>query len=103
MGIVTIYDAKLMTNRRLKVIGVLPTLFDARTSHSRTVLERISTDSGIAVLSPPSRSPYGLPKLLPLAAPFWPRPIHRRGAIAYCEVAHSLLTSLTADAVCRAG
>ena len=46
----TIHDVKRMTNRRLKVIGVLPTLFDARTSHGRLVLERIGDDYGVTVL-----------------------------------------------------
>src|SRR5215217_1179213 len=49
----TIYDVKKFTNRRLSVIGVLPTLFDGRTAHSRTVLERIGDDYGVVVLSPP--------------------------------------------------
>jgi chromosome partitioning protein len=49
----TIYDVKKITNRKLSVIGVLPTLFDGRTTHGRTVLERIGDDYGVAVLSPP--------------------------------------------------
>src|SRR5678809_1536636 len=40
----TIYDVKKFTNRGLDVIGVLPTLFDGRTTHGRTVLERIGDD-----------------------------------------------------------
>jgi len=49
----TIYDVKKITNRKLSVIGVLPTLFDGRTTHGRTVMERIGDDYGVAVLSPP--------------------------------------------------
>jgi cellulose biosynthesis protein BcsQ len=45
----TIYDVKKFTNRRLEVIGVLPTLFDGRTTHGRTVLERIGDDYGVTV------------------------------------------------------
>ncbi len=48
----TIYDVKKFTNRGLDVIGVLPTLFDGRTTHGRTVLERIGDDYGVTVLSP---------------------------------------------------
>ena len=88
----TIYDVKKMTNRRLKVIGVLPTLFDARTSHSRLVLERIGDDYGIDVLSPP------IPKSVRFAeAPAAGRSImvtarSSKGAIANHQVAHALLT-----------
>ena len=49
----TIHDVKRMTDRRLKVIGVLPTLFDARTSHGGLVLERIGEDYGVTVSEPP--------------------------------------------------
>ena len=49
----TIHDVQRMTNRRLRVLGVLPTLFDARTNHGRLVLDRIGEDYGVAVLEPP--------------------------------------------------
>src|SRR5689334_11337276 len=49
----TVHDVKKITNRRLKVIGVLPTLFDARTTHGRLVLDRIGEDYGVDVLAPP--------------------------------------------------
>ena len=40
----TVHDVRRFTNRKLEVWGVLPTLFDGRTNHSRTVLETISRD-----------------------------------------------------------
>src|SRR5689334_3509039 len=49
----TVHDVRKITNRRLKVIGVLPTLFDARTTHGRLVLDRIGEDYGVDVLAPP--------------------------------------------------
>src|SRR6478736_7928080 len=89
----TVHDVKRMTNRRLKVIGVLPTLFDARTSHGRLVLERIGADYGVTVWEPP------IPKSVRFAeAPAAGRSIlatarTSKGAEAYREVAGSLLSA----------
>jgi chromosome partitioning protein len=88
----TIYDVKKFTNRRLSVIGVLPTLFDGRTAHSRTVLERIGEDYGVPVLSPP------IPKSIRFAeAPAVGRTVlstalSTKGAAAYRDHAGQLLT-----------
>ena len=49
----TVYDVKKATNRRLAVLGVLPTLYDGRSAHARLVLDRIGADYGVAVLEPP--------------------------------------------------
>ncbi len=49
----TVYDVKKSTNRRLAVLGVLPTLYDGRSTHARLVLDRIGADYGVAVLQPP--------------------------------------------------
>jgi chromosome partitioning protein len=87
----TIHDVKKMTNRRLAVLGVLPTLFDVRTSHSRLVLDRIGEDYGVAVLEP------AIPKSVRFAeAPAAGRSIlatsrTSKGAAAYREVAERLV------------
>jgi len=87
----TIYDVKKFANRGLAVLGVLPTLFDGRTSHGRTVLERIGDDYGVTVLSPP------IPKSVRFAeAPAVGRTVLRtaragKGAAAYRNVARQLL------------
>ena len=87
----TIYDVKKFANRRLAVLGVLPTLFDGRTSHGRTVLERIGDDYGVTVLSPP------IPRSVRFAeAPAVGRTVLRtarasKGAAAYRNVARQLL------------
>ncbi len=89
----TIHDVKRMTNRRLRVVGVLPTLFDARTSHGRLVLDRIGEDYGVPVLAPP------IPKSVRFAeAPAAGRSIlatarTSKGALAYREVAAALVGS----------
>jgi chromosome partitioning protein len=88
----TIYDVKKITNRKLSVIGVLPTLFDGRTTHGRTVLERIGDDYGVAVLSPP------IPKSIRFAeAPAVGRTVlstarSTKGAEAYRDLAGQLLS-----------
>jgi chromosome partitioning protein len=87
----TIHDVKRVTNRRLNVIGVLPTLFDARTSHARLVLDRIGSDYGVDVLEP------AIPKSVRFAeAPAAGHSIlssakSSKGAVAYRELAVNLL------------
>jgi chromosome partitioning protein len=91
----TIYDVKKFTNRGLDVIGVLPTLFDGRTTHGRTVLERIGDDYGVTVLSP------AIPKSVRFAeAPAVGQTVLRtartsKGAVAYRELAGQLVTLRT--------
>jgi chromosome partitioning protein len=88
----TIHDVKKLTNRNLSVIGVLPTLFDARTTHGRTVLERIGDDYGVTVLSP------AIPKSIRFAeAPAVGRTVlstarTTKGAAAYRDLAAQLLS-----------
>ena len=87
----TIYDVKKFTNRRLSVIGVLPTLFDGRPSHARIVLQRIGDDYGVPVLSP------AIPKSIRFAeAPAVGRTVlttarSTKGAAAYRDLAGRLL------------
>ncbi len=87
----TIHDVKRMINRRLRVLGVLPTLYDARTNHGRLVLQRIGDDYGVTVLEPP------IPKSVRFAeAPALGRSVlatagRSKGATAYRAVAGHLL------------
>ena len=48
----TVRDVQRMTNRDLRVLGVLPTMFDARTTHSRDVLADVSDRYSLPVLEP---------------------------------------------------
>jgi len=87
----TVHDVRRFTNQRLEVWGVLPTLFDGRTNHSRMVLETISETYDLDVLEPP------IPKTIKFAeAPAAGRSILRtsrtsKGAKAYREAANGLL------------
>ena len=87
----TVHDVRRFTNRDLEVWGVLPTLYDGRTTHARTVLETISETYQLEVVGPP------IPKTIKFAeAPAAGRSIlatsrSSKGAQAYREVAGTLL------------
>jgi chromosome partitioning protein len=91
----TVHDVRRFTNRRLEVWGVLPTLYDGRTNHARTVLETISETYSLDVIEPP------IPKSIRFAeAPAVGRSIltttrRHRGADAYRDVAANLLKRRT--------
>ena len=52
----TIADVRRLTNKRLKVAGLLPTMYDGRTRHAREVLEGLGERHGIRVLDPVPKS-----------------------------------------------
>lgn len=52
----TIADVQRLINPRLRVAGILPTLFDGRTAHARAVLADLAPRYGVEVLAPISRS-----------------------------------------------
>jgi chromosome partitioning protein len=87
----TVHDVRRFTNRGLDVWGVLPTLYDGRTNHARTVLETISETSDLEVVEPP------IPKTIKFAeAPAAGRSIlatsrTNKGAQAYRAVAVNLV------------
>ncbi len=87
----TVHDVRRYTNKRLAVMGVLPTLFDSRPKHSRAVLETISATYDIDVIEPP------IPRSIRFAeAPAAGRSILRtarptRGAQAYRTLAENLV------------
>ncbi|MBE7323493.1 ParA family protein [Nocardioides sp. Y6] len=86
----TVHDVLEHTNPDLEVWGVLPTMFDGRTTHARTVLETIAETYDLDVVSPP------IPKTIKFAeAPAGGRSIlttarTSKGANAYREVAQWL-------------
>ena len=48
----TVHDVTRILNPKLRVLGVLPTMFDARTNHARAVLADVSGRYGLTVLEP---------------------------------------------------
>jgi chromosome partitioning protein len=87
----TVHDVRRFTNKGLEVWGVLPTLYDGRTNHARTVLATISETYDLDVIEPP------IPKTIKFAeAPAAGRSIlatsrSSKGARAYREVAETLM------------
>ena len=87
----TVHDVRRFTNRGLQVLGLLPTLYDGRTKHARTVLETISETYDLPVLEP------AIPKTIKFAeAPAVGRSIlatsrTHRGAQAYRELAAGMV------------
>jgi chromosome partitioning protein len=87
----TVNEVRRLTNRSLRVLGVLPTLYDPRTSHTRAVLADVAQRYGVAVLEPP------IPRSIRFAeAPAAGRSVlatagASRGSQAYREVALRLL------------
>lgn len=87
----TVSDVQKILNRGLVVVGILPTLFDGRSSHAQAVLADVGQRYGLPVLSPP------IPRTVRFAeAPAVGRSIlttsrRSKGADAYRAVATSLL------------
>ena len=90
----TVRDVTKILNKKLRVLGILPTLYDGRSNHSREVLEDVGTRYDLPVLAPP------IPKTVRFAeAPAVGRSIlstarTSKGATAYREVAASVLAQL---------
>jgi chromosome partitioning protein len=95
----TVTDVKAILNADLEVFGILPTLYDGRSKHTRAVLADVGQRYGLPVLGPP------IPKTVRFAeAPALGRSIlstsrSSKGAQAYREVAVSLLPHLSAQVV----
>jgi chromosome partitioning protein len=87
----TVRDVRRILNKKLKVLGILPTLYDGRSTHAREVLEDVGERYDLPVLGPP------IPKTVRFAeAPAVGRSIlstarSSKGAVAYREVAAALV------------
>ncbi|HNQ07428.1 MAG TPA: ParA family protein [Tetrasphaera sp.] len=90
----TVRDVKRILNKKLTVIGVLPTMFDSRSAHQQDVLADVGERYGLTVLSPP------IPRTVRFAeAPAVGRSIlatarSSKGAQAYRAVAQDVLARL---------
>lgn len=52
----TIDDVRRLTNHSLRVVGLLPTMYDGRTRHAREVLDSVGERYGLPVLAPIPKS-----------------------------------------------
>ena len=92
----TIEDVRRFANSSLRVLGILPTLFDGRTMHARAILTDLPARYGLPVLEPIRRS------IRFAEAPATGRTIlatasQSRGAQDYRELAAYLVASLGDD------
>jgi chromosome partitioning protein len=89
----TIADVQRLTNPRLQVAGVVPTLYDGRTTHARAVLADLGPRYGLHVFSPITRTirfaeaPAAGRSILATAG-------HSRGANDYRVLAGELVASV---------
>lgn len=86
----TVADVQQITNPNLRLLGALPTLYDARTTHSRDVLFDVADRYDLPVLAPP------IPRTVRFAEASASGSSvlsgrKNKGAIAYRDLANSLL------------
>ena len=86
----TIEDVRRLTNRQLVTRGIIPTMYDPRTQHSRDILADVGRRYGIPVFEPPVRKSIRFAE-----APREGKSILRyasshAGADAYRQIARSL-------------
>jgi chromosome partitioning protein len=99
----TIDDVRRILNERLVVRGVLPTMFDARTSHARAVLDDVGERYGLPVLEPPIPRSVRFAEAPALGHSVLATARGSKGAQAYREVALGLLQSWKIGPGRRAG
>ncbi len=90
----TVTDVQQITNPKLTLLGALPTLYDARTTHSRDVLFDVADRYDLPVLSPP------IPRTVRFAEASASGSSviagrKNKGALAYRELANALLKHWT--------
>ncbi|MDO5502460.1 MAG: ParA family protein [Actinomycetia bacterium] len=90
----TVKDVRKILNKKLKITGILPTMYDGRSNHAREVLADVGERYGLDVIEPP------IPRTVRFAeAPAVGRSIlsssrSSKGAQAYREAAEDILTRI---------
>ena len=90
----TVRDVRKILNKKLKITGILPTMYDGRSNHSREVLADVGERYGLHVIEPP------IPRTVRFAeAPAVGRSIlsasrRSKGAQAYRAAAEDILSRL---------
>lgn len=86
----TVADVQQITNPKLTLLGALPTLYDARTTHSRDVLFDVADRYNLPVLAPPIPRTVRFAEASASGASVLSSR-KNKGATAYRELAKSLL------------
>lgn len=89
----TIEDVRRLTNRGLQVRGIIPTMFDPRTQHSREVLEDVGRRYGLPVFEPPVRKSIRFAEAPRAGKSILRYASSHPGADAYRQIAQQLMTS----------
>ena len=87
----TIDDVRRITNRGLRIDGILPTMYDGRTQHSRDVLEDVGTRYDLRVFDPPVRKSIRFAEAPRSGRSILAYASHHPGADAYRAIARQLL------------
>jgi chromosome partitioning protein len=86
----TVHEVQRLTNPRLHILGLLPTLFDGRTTHARAVLADVSTRYGLPVLEPPIAKSVRFAEAPAVGRSVLRTAATSKGATAYRELARRL-------------
>jgi chromosome partitioning protein len=87
----TIHDVQQLTNPGLEILGVLPTLYDGRTTHARAVLDTIAETYSLTVLGPPIPKSIRFAEAPAIGQTILSTASRTAGADAYRKVAANLL------------
>ncbi len=88
----TIEDVQSFTNDALNVRGVIATMFDSRTNHSKEILEKVHENFGLDVIGPPVRKSIRFAEAPARGETIFSRARRTPGAQAYRDIAAELRT-----------
>ena len=94
----TIADVREFTNHRLRVRGVIATMFDPRGRHAREVLDDVQTRFGLSVLDPPIPKTVRFAEAPGRGVSILEHAPRSSGAQAYRAIANALHADLTGEA-----
>jgi chromosome partitioning protein len=86
----TVSEVQRLTNPSLVVLGVLPTLFDGRTTHARAVLADVESRYGVRVLEPPITRSVRFAEAPAVGSSVLSTAAGSKGAEAYRELARRM-------------
>jgi chromosome partitioning protein len=86
----TIEDVRAFANASIQVRGIVATMYDDRTRHSRRILEEVEARYGIPVLQPPVRKSIRFAEAPARGKSILQHAPTSQGAIAYRELARTL-------------
>lgn len=86
----TIEDVRQFTNPQLSIRGVIATMFDPRTKHTREILSNVTDSYGLKVLEPPVRKSIRFAEAPAAGETIFQRAPSVPGAEAYRQIAREL-------------